>query len=204
MKNKMIMSIIPIVLLSGCMSTNGEIMGEMYNKVSVNYSKFDNTKNITTSNMICLDSIQIRLSQNTSQRKDDIIILSAGTTTPNNIDGGYSLKFNVDGETFLFEPISTITNYDDINYRYGVTGKFYNKSYRVTSSFINKVILAKSVMVRVNLLNSRYIDAICTPVTPKDYFYLTGITISKKQLIDINANLAQKGFSKFNSLSKEL
>lgn len=204
MNKKKITSVFTVLLLSGCMSTNSEIMGEMYNKVSVNYSKFDNTKSVSVSNMICVDDVLIKLFQTTTQKKDDVIILSAGTTTPNNIGSGYSLNFNIDGDTYSFEPISTITNYDDIYYTHGVTGKFYNKSYRVDSSFIRKFAAAKSIIIRLNLLNNKYTDAICTPVTPKDYFDLTGITRTENQLVDANANLSQKGVLKFISLSKDL
>lgn len=164
-----IISSLVIVLISGCVAfpDTETSLKRMYNVSSSGTSKFDNSKHIRISNMRC-DNIMFELYQDTEKKKNNIVLLKAGSVSVENIGKGKSLHIKLDGEVYSFKSNDPLTEHDTIYLDYGVTMTFSHKSFVVSESFIRKAAASNEFLAKVELLNNTYIEGTCSPVSLKE------------------------------------
>ena len=79
----------------------------------------------------------------------DTVILTATVQGAHNIDKENSLRFNIDGEFYDFSSIDSMT---DIKTEYGsYSTNWSSRRYIVKTDFLEKLINAKEVWVKINL-----------------------------------------------------
>lgn len=194
-----------IAFLQGCVSPyDAESMVQaMYNTVDAGESQFDGTKYIRVSHMMCQDSVALELYQDSSQAEKGVVLVNAGTISISNIDDGESLFLRVGDQRFSFSSFDLTTDYDRLQFAYGATIPFSNKSYIVDESLIRSIASSDFVVARIRKLNNTYVEGICTPLSMKEYESTQGKQfgdVSQKNLDIGNKGAAIYGFKKFVEL----
>jgi len=124
--------------------------------ISVSESKFDGSKQITIEPAWLYDSpIKLSLMKNTKMAEQSIIltVVVKGTHT---FATGKSLHFNIDNEIVSFEAMDTFTDIETTPGLYNSVASlpasnWSSKRYTVTKDFINRIINANDVWVKVEL-----------------------------------------------------
>lgn len=179
------------------------IVKEMYNSVETGESRFDGTKYIRVSHMMCQDSVALELYQDSGQAEKGVVLVNAGTSSISNIDDGESLFLRVDDQRFSFSSFDPTTDYDEFQFPYGATVPFSHKSYILDESLIRSIASSDFVVARIKKLNNTYVEGICTPLTMKEYNSSQGKRfgdVSQKNLDIGNMGAAIYGFRKFVEL----
>lgn len=94
--------------------------------------------------------IRMKLFHRSSMPKDEIILYASASGT-RNIADGESLWFNVDGEKIGFTSIDQGTTYEQLPVIGYISAPWSTKRYLVDRAFLKKLILAKQVIVRLDL-----------------------------------------------------
>jgi len=144
-----------ILLISACATGMPGIPGA----ISESQSQFDGTKQVSMEPAWLYSTyIKLALFKNSKMNKDDII-MTAVVKGAHNFAKGASLHFNVDGDIISFNSVDSLT---DINTSSGSVGSeiyippsnWSSKDYVVSKQFINKIINANKVIVKIDLRKS--------------------------------------------------
>lgn len=197
--------ILLIYFLQGCVSPYDaeSMIGKMYNTVDTGHSPFNGTKYIRVSHMMCQESVALELYQDSNQAEKGVVLVKAGTNSISNIDNGESLFLRVGDQRFSFSSFDLTTDYDNLQFAYGVTTPFSNKSYIVDESLIRLIASTDFVVARIQKLNNTYVEGICTPLSMEEYQSTQGKQfgdVSQKNLDIGNKGAAIYGFRKFVEL----
>lgn len=197
--------ILLITFLQACASPYDaeSMIRTMYNTVDTGQSPFDGTKYIRVSNMMCQDSVALELYQDNNQAEKGVVLVKAGTNSISNIDNGESLFLRVGDQRFSFSSFDLTTDYDKLQFAYGATIPFSNKSYIVDESLIRLIASTDFVVARIQKLNNTYVEGICTPLSMEEYKSTQGKhfgDVSQKNLDLGNTGAAIYGFKKFVEL----
>ena len=163
---KLLLTILFLLALQGCVSMPDleTSLDNMYNVESSGSSKFDGSKYIRMSNMAC-STVAFELYQDTAKSKNGIVLLNAGSTHITNIGKGKALLIKLDGELYEFESKDITTEYDSNYVGYGIKRRFSNKTFVVPENFVRKAAASKEFLVKVHLLNNKFIEGNCSPAT---------------------------------------
>lgn len=153
------------LLVSGCTASQMANMSGMPGYISDNVSSFDGQREISMHRAFIRQNKSASLGMNptsiavsalwTSTLPNDTILVDIGLDGTSSISIDNSLQFNVDGEQFQFSPIDKgITN---IEVGGGtLQGNFSSRRFALKRSFIQKIINAKDVRVKL-LLDKTYV-----------------------------------------------
>ena len=153
---------------AGCVSQSEieDSMGTVMNVQSSGSSKFDGTKFIRVSNMVCSNTVIFELYQDTSKAKDGIVLLDAGSKSIENIGNGESLHIKIDGKKYSFKSNNALTEHDRVSYGgYGASSAFSHKTYVVPEKLVRDIATSNTFLVKMNLLNNSYIEGKCSELT---------------------------------------
>ena len=121
-------------------------------------SKFDNSKEITMEPAWLYDSapgIKLRLSKSTKMPKDQVV-MDAIVAGAHSFARGKSLHFNVDGDIVSFVSIDELTDFETTSGfvgggHYIPPSNWSSKRYLLTMDFLDRIINANRVIVKVDL-----------------------------------------------------
>ena len=160
-----------MLLISACVTG----MPGMPGAISESKSQFDGTKQVSME-WLYSTYIKLALFKNSKMNKDDII-MTAVVKGAHNFAKDASLHCNVDGEIISFNSVDSLT---DINTSSGFVGSglyippsnWSSKDYVVGKEFINKIINANKVIVKIDLRKS-YVEGVFShdgPTTARPAF----------------------------------
>lgn len=171
---KYILPLILTILIGACSSIPG-----MPGYLSVETSSFDNSTQVSmepayvfkTNNGFSGADIHLSLFWR-STMQDDEVVLIASVTNAKNIARGESLHFNIDGTVHSFESVDSLTK---IKYERGssdgtISGhNVSSKRYLVTKQFVQQILNASNVKVKLDLYNSFYEGVFTDTTTSSAY-----------------------------------
>jgi len=146
-----IIIILSLSILTGCAS-----MVALPGSISENISNYDGTKEISIEPAwLYNSSIKLGLFKNTKMEKDDIVLITVVKGT-HLIDSGESLHIKIDGESFDFASIDSMTDIETTEGFYGSgisipPSNWSSKRYLITKAFLKKLINANEVWVKIEL-----------------------------------------------------
>lgn len=193
-----------LLFCQGCLGPMdpNTIMRNSWNVPSSDVSVFDGSKNIRMSNVAC-SQVVLEFYQDEEKSKQNVVLVTAGTRSIENIGDGVSLLFNVDGKVHSFKSSSVVTEHDSISVgepTFGFSQIPYSyKKYIIPESFIRKAAAAKILMAKMYLLNSSFLEGICTPVTLEQARRQAGqeAYITQASVDLMNGSAAIYGFREF-------
>jgi hypothetical protein len=133
-------------------------------------------------------------------------LVKAGTNSIGNIDDGESLFLRVGDERFGFTSFDSGTDYDRLQFTYGATIPFSNRSYILDESLIRSIASSDFVVARIRKLNNTYVEGICTHLSMEEYKSTQGKRfgdVSQKNLDIGNEGAAVYGLRKFVQLMNQ-
>lgn len=144
-----------LISLSGCAT----LVPNMPGNVSVNESKFDGRKEITSNPGWCTTgmsgSLQIGLFKSSSMKPDEVYLVGQ-VIKIDNIEAKDSLAINIDGE---------ITKFSSTDERTAIAlgdQPHSSRMYLTDMSFVRKFMAGKNVQARITLFNNKYVDGDCS------------------------------------------
>tara|TARA_R110002072_G_C7708914_1_gene513844 strand:+ start:71 stop:655 length:585 start_codon:yes stop_codon:yes gene_type:complete len=159
-----------VLLLAGCSSMPG-----MPGYIEVTKSSFDGSTQLSMEPAFVFRSndgfsgsdLQMSLLWRSAMNNNDVVLI-AQVSGAKSIARGDSLHFNIDGQIESLKSIDELTN---INYEPGVYSAVYipgqnisSKRYVVTKEFIDKILNASDVKVKLDLSQS-FVEGIFTDTT---------------------------------------
>lgn len=198
------LALIFVLLISACTSVDS-LTKNMFNVPSSSESKFDGTKHIRVSAIVC-GEIMFELYQDTKQADKGSVLLSTGPYNDiENIANGESLEIKLDGELLKFESQNKVTDHGDMLLGAGGSVRFSHKTYVAPNMFIAKAAQSQEFYVRLHLLNNSYIEGQCSEYSKTDLINElggNGSEITQKDIDRVNSQAGIVGFRKFAEMMK--
>lgn len=162
-------------LIAGCSSMPG-----MPGYIDVTKSSFDGSTQVSMEPAFVYrnndgfsgSDLKMSLLWRSSMNNDDVVLV-AHVFGAESVASGESLHFNIDGQIESFKSIDRLTN---IDYEPGVYSTVYipgqnisSKRYIVTKKFIDRILNASNVKVKLELSRS-FVEGIFTDTTPSSSY----------------------------------
>ncbi|MBO1519551.1 hypothetical protein [Oceanisphaera pacifica] len=201
---KLILVVSFLFSMAGCAFTDTEaLLQSMYNVPSSGSSKFDGTKYIRMSNVVC-NSVMFELYQDTKKAERGLVLLESGTTEIENIGDGKSLHFKLDGELYSYNTGDVVTEHDTVPMGQRLNIPFSHKTYIIPEKVIRQAAGSEEFLVKLDLANGTFIEGTCSPLTlaqakdqdtkPGNY---SAPNITQEHVDTANRISAQNGFREF-------
>ena len=193
-----------LLSITGCAFTDTEaLLQNMYNVPSSGSSKFDGTKYIRMSNVVC-NSVMFELYQDSQKVGGGIVLLEGGTTAVKNVADGKSLHFKLDGEVYSYESGDIVTQHDNVSVGRSLNTSFSHKTYIIPEKVIRLAAESEVFLVKLDLANGTFIEGTCSPLTlaqaeeqSEDSENYLAMEITQKHVATANRISASNAFREF-------